>query len=882
MPVNTRSGIAPLALKKLTSALACVMLLSVSAHAAGLGKLKVLSALGQPLKAEIELTALSSEEAGSLAVKLAPADAFRLANIEFNPALLSLRFAIEQRASRQIIAITSSQPLNEPFVDMLLELNWNSGRLVREYIFLLDPPDLRQNQPLQIAKPVAQATAPAGLQQQTQPVPAAAPRARPTPAESVVPRAPERASQSVAAPHRVKSGDTLTRIALSNKPADISLDQMLAALYRSNPGAFNGNNMNRLQAGKILAMPDEASMRAESKVEATGVVTVHAADFSAYRNTLAGQVALSAPAKKPEESQSVAGKISAKVEERATPANASKDQLKLSKAAPGATAEGKNAALEDQVAKAQQFADAQARVKELEKNVSDLESLIVAKVLQNAPAGPASATLPSLPAVAPVAPVAPKPPVVPVAPMVNTEAPAAPSLLDMVFDNILYLGLALAALLLALLALIVARRRPAKDAALTAGAPVAEDGGTGLDASNNSAFNSTFAASSSQFDTDEVDPVAEADVYIAYGREAQAEEILKEALRTHPERHPVRLKLLEIYAARKDVESFQAQASQLHGLSRGSADEWAQAALLGLSIDPLNPLYASAADVVAPAPAVDFDKSASVAAVTTATAALAAAAGLAVLEKKDQLPDATLAGPGAAAPEGLDLGERDEAAGLRLEPVAKPADTPTAAAPADPSFDIDFDLPFYAQPEPEPMIEPEFELQIEPAPTPAPIPTLIPVPAPAADAGLDFDFDLLPVAAPAVMPAHAGALDFMLSNPATPAVLDPVLDLDLGDANADALQETAATPDFDLSGITLDLNRATAELEPEPVAISADAAIEEEISVLAVEMDTKLDLAVAYQEIGDKEGARELIDEVINGGSKEQAAKARAMLAQLG
>ena len=842
MPVNTRSGISSLALKKLTSALACAMLLSVSAHAAGLGALKVLSALGQPLKAEIELTALSNEEAGSLSVKLAPADAFRLANIEFNPALLSLRFAVLQRANRQIIAITSSQPLNEPFIDMLLELNWNSGRLVREYTFLLDPPELRQNQPVQ----TMQATPPADQvdlpQPQTQPV--AVPRARPAPAAPVASapaRAPERAR--VTAPYRVKSGDTLTRIALRNKPFDISLDQMLAALYRSNPGAFTGKNMNRLQAGKILAMPDDASMRAVSKGEAAGVVTAHAADFSAYRNKLAGQVALSAPAKEQDASQSATGKISAKVEERATPANASKDQLKLSKAEPGAQAAGNSAALEDQVAKEQQFADAQARVKELEKNVSDLESLVAAKALQP----PASAALPPAPT---AVPVAPKPPVAPVA---NT--PAAPSLLDMVFDNILYLVLGLVALLLALLALIAARRRPAKDAALTPGMSAADDGGAGLDgsnASNNSIFNSTFAASSSQLDTDEVDPVAEADVYIAYGREAQAEEILKEALRTHPERHPVRLKLLEIYAARKDLESFQVHASQLHGLSHASGDEWTQAALLGLAIDPFNPLYASAADVVAPAPApaVDSDKSASVAAAVAATAA--AAAGLAVLERKDQLPDDTPAEPDdtSTAPDGLDFDARDDAAGLRFEPVAKPVDAATTEAPAEPSFDIDFDLPFDRQPEPELPFEPEPmnaskpELEIESAPAPVPVPELKP--------------------AHPVMP--------VVPDP----VLDPVLDLDLGDA--DALQGSAAAQDFDLSGITLDLNQAAPELEPEPVAVP----IEEEISVLAVEMDTKLDLAVAYQEIGDKEGARELIDEVIQGGSKEQAAKARAMLAQLG
>ena len=86
--------------------------------------------------------------------------------------------------------------------------------------------------------------------------------------------------------------------------------------------------------------------------------------------------------------------------------------------------------------------------------------------------------------------------------------------------------------------------------------------------------------------------MAEADVYIAYGRDAQAEEILKEALRIHPERYPVRLKLLEIYAARKDQRAFETQASQMYSLTHGQGDEWAQAVALGMSIDPLNPLYA--------------------------------------------------------------------------------------------------------------------------------------------------------------------------------------------------------------------------------------------------------------------------------------------------
>ncbi|MGO4479922.1 FimV family protein, partial [Massilia sp. 2TAF26] len=151
MHSTNRPSMKSSALKKLTAAVASALVLSSAAHAAGLGKLTVLSALGQPLRAEIELTAVSSDEASGLVAKLASPDAFRAANIEFNPALLSLRFAVEQRNGRQFIRVSSSQPLNEPFVDMLLELSWNNGRLVREYTFLLDPAELRATQSAQVA-----------------------------------------------------------------------------------------------------------------------------------------------------------------------------------------------------------------------------------------------------------------------------------------------------------------------------------------------------------------------------------------------------------------------------------------------------------------------------------------------------------------------------------------------------------------------------------------------------------------------------------------------------------------------------------------------------------------------------------------------------------
>jgi pilus assembly protein FimV len=312
MHVSHRSKPLSFALKTLTSAVACAVLLSPAANAAGLGKLTVLSSLGQPLRAEIELTAVAPEESSDLTAKLAPTEAFRLANIDFNPALLSLRFEVENRNGRQLIRVSSTQPINEPFVDMLLELSWTGGRLVREYTFLLDPAEMRSAQAPQVAAPVdvpgraAAVAAPAAQPAARAPLarPAREPAARPA-REAAEPRDSANANE-----YRVKPGDTLGRIARQMKPVDISLDMMLVALYRANPEAFAGHNMNRLKSGQILSVPDSDAIKGgASESEAHGVVIAHAADFNAYRNKLAGQVASSTPAPGGESGQSAAGKI---------------------------------------------------------------------------------------------------------------------------------------------------------------------------------------------------------------------------------------------------------------------------------------------------------------------------------------------------------------------------------------------------------------------------------------------------------------------------------------------------------------------------------------------------------------------------------------------
>nr|WP_208280543.1 FimV/HubP family polar landmark protein [Massilia oculi] len=1013
MHSSHQSPLVATALKSITAAVASAVFLTSAANAAGLGKLTVLSALGQPLRAEIELTAGAGEDPASMAVKLASPEAFRAANIEFNPALLSLRFAVEERAGRQVIRVSSTQPLNEPFVDMLLELTWNNGRLVREYTFLLDPAELRTTQPAQVA--AAPQTRPAAPGAASRPAPAvAAPGEAPSEARiAAARRGAERQAREAQAreaqdSYRVRRGDTLSGIALDVKPADVSLDMMLVALYRANPDAFIGNNMNRLKSGQILSIPDADSVRGgASQGEARGVVVAHAADFDAYRNKLAGQVASSAPSATPQGGQSASGRVTARVEQQPTAVSEAQDKLQLSKATPGAAgapADG-TASVEDTVAKERELAQAEARVKELERNVNELENLMTVPSRAGAEAEQAAA--------AAAATAAAEKPVAKPAPRPRPARPAPPpekSLVDTILDNMLYIGAGALVLLLAALGISQRRKRnaqavkpvPAEPSVLgvpgaSANSLFAETGGQSVD-TNNSVFNSSFAPSASQLDTNEVDPVAEADVYIAYGRDAQAEEILKEALRVHPERHPVRLKLLEIYATRKDVRAFEAQARELHAFTGGQGDEWAQAAALGLTLDPTNPLYANAAPASTPTPSPQernqqailsqqfedaFRGGPSVGAGAAAGAAAGVAAGAAAVALAKDDEDRTAAPQAEPTPEArnddntldFDLG------GLTFEPVTNTDAAPPAASRADPDAtavpDLEFDMAPFAPPGSAPAAEQgkstpdandlDFDMDFDTPATAQPAATAATVDddddftldlspqsqvqaTPVDMAGLAKDFEGLPplpgtTPQPTVAqadPLHdLDAMDFSApTTPVTPAVdetpvrsaaaasasEDPLFDLDSMDfgtpdeprvaggaepkdfgarvedpfdafdlpetpapvpapqeVSAREAFEPASAPADDKAASSFDLADFDLDLPPEPAtaqpldALGATAEAPGQMSPEHMEMETKLDLAIAYQEIGDKEGARELLDEVIKGGNPEQVGKASAM-----
>lgn len=783
-----------------------MLTLPVWVHAAGLGKLTVKSALGQPLSAEIELLVADKAELDSLNANLASSEAYKDAQIEFMPVLSTLKFSIEKRTDgRPVLRLTSSKPVNDPFMDMLIELNWASGRLLREYTVLLDPPGIAAPQtvaPVAISVPETKTEQPKAQETTPQapaPMPASidgVPPATPKPAPAM-----QAAAEPMEASVRVKRGDTLSSIANRVRPASVSLDQALVSLFQENPGAFVDNNMNRLKAGQQLSVPSAEAMAAVDAQAARREISLQAADWQAYRAKLAERV-VEQPAQEEATSKTVVGKITPKVEDKAQPSeDAAKDVLKLSKAAPAAVAKpGQSAAekaaqekalaeqkaqaeQEDKAAREKALQESSERAAALEKQIQDMQKLAELKDKEAA--------------VAPAAEGAQTPPAATVAPKVKkapppvVEEPQA-NWYDELLENPIYWVGGLAVVVLGgLLWWMVAggrlRRKKAPetvtDSIITGGdlQPTGMSGAAatgGVVNTGDTSFLTDFSqAGLAEIDTHDVDPIAEADVYMAYGRDAQAEEILKEALTKTPDRHEIRLKLLEIYAARKNVTSFEAVAGELYAALGGHTGAiWDKAVEMGRSIDPHNPLYGGTGK----------------------------------------------ASGGTAA---------DEPATVMEEPAKAPATQPMQFAEPEPVG------------EPETIAAPEIkgatlEFSSEP---------------PAQE--LEFNLPTLEEEIKAAAPAPAEekkdqSLDFELSG------------LDLQIPEEPAVPEAPKAGAMDFSGLDLDLGSVGEEEEFDEVA-------------------TKLDLARAYLEMGDKEGAREILQEVIAEGNDKQKGDAKSIMASL-
>lgn len=867
---------------KISSLLAALLFVSGEVLAAGLGKLTVSSTLGQPLKAEIELLSVSPEDMGSVEAKLASYDAYRQAHIERTGTLSDLHMSVEKRANGQpVVRITSSSPVNDPFVDLLVELNWSSGRILREYTILLDPAPAQKPTAAAPVAPVAGSAAPA-----TGPVAAPA-MAKPAPSAKSA-AAANGSNGGVRTYGPVKAGETLRSIAGKVLPANVSLEMMMASLYHANPKAFASNNMNLLKKGQVLKVPDrDSAMLMYSPHQARQLIEQQTEAWHAMQNRVADQAAQAKPGQGKETAES--GKIvPAQPQEKAPAASTSQDVLKLSKGEPFKSAADANkriqALQEDLATKNQELQDAQSRVSQLEKTVQDMQHLMDLKAKQGAQAPAEGAG----PAAAPAQPVPPaakptvKPPVAP--PPVEE-----PSFFGSLLANPLYIAGALGALVVAGLLwvfMVGSRRRKGlssfEQSIMTGGdqfkTSIFKTGGAGAATERTAVTQSGATTDFSRLglgsiDTHEVDPIAEAEVYMAYGRDAQAEEILKEALTKEPQRHEIMLKLLEIYASRQDAASFETQASELYAsLGDPAGSMWQKAAEMGRSIDPNNPLYrvyGEVPDLPTVAPVVPEEEHPEVAGPSTAAHEFSAesAEPLALTAEESKAEE-------VAAPESdshvmqFEMPEQVEAAPIEEAPESLPktdlGDITLDFEPEDMA-----QISSFRPEEPEHAEFPAFGTALEHGLEPM---EEIQIPAP--------EEAELPEEPQALEPAvELGDLGLMAEHPA-----------EMVEAEAFERPKTkpeegvVELPDLDFSGIDLELNEA-AEARVEPAEAAPSAGIEAPSSIdpdLFEEVNTKLDLAKAYLEMGDKEGAREILSEVLKEGDAQQQQQANDLMAEIG
>ena len=821
----------------------------VDVYALALGRITALSSLGEPLVAGIEVPDINAEEAASLKATLASPEAFRVAGMEYNPALANAQITLNKRANgSSYLLVRSDKVVTDPFLNLVVNVNWSTGRIVRSYTLLLDPPAPKQSEA--VTAPIATLPTPAPVPVTLvapEPTPAAVstPNTAAVPAPKVMPKAAAQRANASNTGEQVKAaaGDTAGKIAANNLPANVSLDQMLVALLRGNPQAFIGNNINRLKAGAVLDLPTEAEAFAISASEARQHMVAQSKDFNNFRRKLAEN----APAMASKATDRVAtGKIEAKVEDKKA-AVVTPDKLTLSKG--GLKSDDKAAATSkenlEKIAKDRQSKDDSARAAELAKNIKDLNKIAgAAPSAATAPVAAAATAKPALPTVpvttvpvtaavvtaapevpvalapgAPAALVAPPAPAADVTPKEAVKAPAvvAPVVVagpvDSLMDDPIVLPAAGGLLALLLVGGLYANNKrkkrkaeeDAEDALMadnfseksffsdTSNEPImghetpvdepayAPDGAVAATATVAQAVTPQPAEAGVSAHGTVVDPLTEADVYLDYGRDVQAEEILKVALNKQPENAMIYTKLLGIYAKRRDAKNFEQMALKAKLILTESDPQWTTISKQGFELEPTNPLYSAGS------PELDD----SFAAMTSSEFSTRTVA---------QLNPET-----AKSPTSVDLD-------LDFDFVSS---FPTPSAPEAPKTPL--------------MNFPDFSL--EPEKTPSPVAFVAPA-----------------IATTAVV-ATAAAIATSVTPAAKPTAME-----------------------FDMGGLSLDLNDAA---KP---PVSADTGNGADVNG---PLETKLALAQEFLSIGDNNGAKMLVKEVISNATGSLKQKAENLLAEM-
>ena len=866
--------------RKLVLAIAAASALSSGmAHALGLGELTLKSTLNQPLVAEIELLDVKDLTVAEVVPSLASPEDFAKAGVDRQAFLNDLTFTPVLNASgKSVLRVTSSKPLSEPMVKFLVQVMWPNGRLLRDYSVLLDPSKFSP----QTADAAAQ---PAPAQAVTAPVTSAT-----------------KSSQYTTTPR-----DTLWEIAAKARSGG-SIQQTMLAIQALNPDAFIDGNINRLKTGQVLRLPDQVQSTSLPQPKAIAEVAAQNTAWRQGRRYVAkpgtGQQQLDATKRARGEGAS---------------AQAATDKLSLVSADPGKGgkgAAGDAKALSNKLAVTQESLDTarrdnaelKSRMSDLQSQVDKLQRLIelknnqLAKLQAEGDAGApaAAATAPAMsaelaanpaatPADAAPAPVAPE--IVPAPPMEPTPAASDEQKFNELLTNPMLLGLVGGgAVVLLLLLLLLARRRKAQQEAekhlrmaralaeeqeFSADLDLPESSFEGLEVPPPSVKLAT-APTPTPAPAPVIDPivvtppiaaplvapaaersddvVAQAQSHIAAGRLNQAVALLEDAIKHEPQRSDLRLKLMEVYGQQGDRDAFVAQERQLVA----NGDNFAR---------------------------VEQLKSRFPAMVVAAVGGLAAAAIAAELDAQ-YVQDLLLDEPQAPEP---DLADFDSAFDLSLddleaatpiepaiaaEPAPAPEPEPESLAELD-EFPLDDDLSF------ESVLQQQTEIKES-------LDDL---------SDFDLDMDLGGDASPAILAED----DFLMSLDEdlkdlpvaeAPAVAEPPFDdlelpLDFDLSLADEMDATPDQPDAfenELNDVNAELERLSQSLgEPSFTEEDALASADDELDFLSGtdEVATKLDLAQAYIDMGDNDGARDILNEVVTEGDAGQKSEAKEMLSRL-
>lgn len=376
----------------------------VALSALGLGEIRSNSQLNQPLRAQIDLLSTSAQEAGQLQVRLASPDVFSRVGIDRPPILENLKFTPTMQNGKPVIMVSSDQALNEPFLNFLLEVSWPQGQLLKEYTVLLDPPVLLQTGKTGSDNAVAVRAEPKSASGVVERAPQANPSANTNTRTKIQVAAPDQnnTQQKVAqdiiaqqaaiaareeakkssAPassakkkYRVKRGDTMQKVASKFKDRGVSTDQMMVALFRANPQAFFGDNINNLKAGSVMVKPANSQVAAVTSSESKRLIKQHYSEWKNYRSGLAKGTQSQKPTKAPSGSTSSAPKSEAESSQQANlkvvgTTGDTKDASKVS-------ASGNSSELANKLALAQEaLASSKSENAELESRVSKLEAIV--------------------------------------------------------------------------------------------------------------------------------------------------------------------------------------------------------------------------------------------------------------------------------------------------------------------------------------------------------------------------------------------------------------------------------------------------------------------------------------------------------------------------